>query len=299
MINLPAYFWAARPRKGAYEHVEVEGDFNKPIVSYYLWNHKILEWDVRNNTFMFNNCGYATHTTHSRLSDVLAYRDSYTNDRSFPMLRGLQFDIVYSKGRYIMNIGGQKMPYELGKKVFLDGRALNAYGKQFDKYAREQEATVKRLSTLRMNAFKERYDFAELEDMGLKITEHTPDYRDSIQIQPPADQRGWRRGPISVPIAIFRNDDGSYRMEKFTGDEYRYSIVERGFDTRGSVIYKVIVRTMGYSKWNIERVALFGKEYTGQWWLHFLPPLSWLWHIDACERWLLGIPKDAEILGIA
>jgi len=55
-----------------------------------------------------------------------------------------------------------------------------------------------------------------------------------------------------------------------------------------------ILRKNNYLR--IEDVVLIGKEYTGQWWMHHLPPFYANLSIQACERWIFNITKDDKII---
>ena len=60
---------------------------------------------------------------------------------------------------------------------------------------------------------------------------------------------------------------------------------------RGNVAKLLVI--IGDKIWDI---ALVGRDPTGQAWLAYLPFNYWLAGIDACERWVMNIPNDAEIV---
>ena len=60
---------------------------------------------------------------------------------------------------------------------------------------------------------------------------------------------------------------------------------------RGNVA-KLIVVVDG----KIWDIALVGRDPTGQAWIAHLPFNYWLAGIDACEKWIMNIPKDAKII---
>ncbi|MEM4058431.1 MAG: hypothetical protein QXZ12_06890 [Thermoplasmata archaeon] len=64
------------------------------------------------------------------------------------------------------------------------------------------------------------------------------------------------------------------------------------YDASGNHIFKIINT---FENVFID-VVLLGKEYTGQWWMHYLPPFYWNAKISTCERWILNIKKDDEII---
>ncbi|MEM5784837.1 MAG: hypothetical protein QXF15_03825, partial [Candidatus Aenigmatarchaeota archaeon] len=60
-------------------------------------------------------------------------------------------------------------------------------------------------------------------------------------------------------------------------------IKEKGYDMAGSIVWKAILLVPRYPY--IRQVFLLGKEYTGQWWLHTVPPEYWNKSLAECERW--------------
>lgn len=77
----------------------------------------------------------------------------------------------------------------------------------------------------------------------------------------------------------------------------KYALLGSGYDLAGSVVYKMCeYRVVSNIEVRIDGAYLFGKEYTGQVWMHRIPPMLWNASIDTCERWILNISKDDKVV---
>jgi hypothetical protein len=88
-------------------------------------------------------------------------------------------------------------------------------------------------------------------------------------------------------------------------EEKRYLIQEEGYDGHGSRIWKVVSlrqakpdNAIGGME-DVVSVCLIGKEYTGQWWMHYLPKFYATQSIAACERWILDTGREDELIAEA
>ncbi|MEM4067486.1 MAG: hypothetical protein QXV17_11595 [Candidatus Micrarchaeaceae archaeon] len=70
-------------------------------------------------------------------------------------------------------------------------------------------------------------------------------------------------------------------------------IKEKGYDMAGSVVFKCVLLVPRYPY--IRQVFLVGKEYTGQWWMHSVPPEYWKKSLAECERWVLNL-RDGDVV---
>ncbi|MEM4104697.1 MAG: hypothetical protein QXF80_06865, partial [Thermoplasmatales archaeon] len=87
---------------------------------------------------------------------------------------------------------------------------------------------------------------------------------------------------------LYKNKNNEYELKipSYKGN-YNFLVKDKSYDLSGSVIFKcLVVQGLG-----IEHVFLLGKEYTGQWWMHSLPPGYWNRSIASCERWLLEMRR--------
>ncbi|MEM4067483.1 MAG: hypothetical protein QXV17_11580 [Candidatus Micrarchaeaceae archaeon] len=74
-------------------------------------------------------------------------------------------------------------------------------------------------------------------------------------------------------------------------------VTEQGYDLAGSIIWKCVALDKDYPY--IRQVFLIGKEYTGYWWLHTVPPDYWDKSLAECERWLLNLGDDDVVVSEA
>ncbi|MEM3860799.1 MAG: hypothetical protein QW478_15625 [Candidatus Micrarchaeaceae archaeon] len=70
-------------------------------------------------------------------------------------------------------------------------------------------------------------------------------------------------------------------------------IKEKGYDLAGSIVWKAILLVPRYPY--IRQTFLVGKEYTGTWWLHTVPPEYCKKSLAECERWILNL-RDGDVV---
>ncbi|MEM3844092.1 hypothetical protein [Metallosphaera sp.] len=97
-----------------------------------------------------------------------------------------------------------------------------------------------------------------------------------------------------VLYASVTSSHGKYVLTLPENPLLKVIVKSKGYDLAGSVIFKVLIVNQNLSL--IHQLFLIGKEYTGQWWLHNLPPTYWNKSISQCERWLLELKKDDIIV---
>lgn len=133
------------------------------------------------------------------------------------------------------------------------------------------------------------FTVGQLESLGgLAISWGTFDHLPMVLHRPP------REGVYHA-----QGTPGKYTLNLMDADRFRYVIKEEAYDGHGSRIFKMVAidyrvvdnvqnerRTNGGFS-GMVFVALIGKEYTGQWWMHYLPPTHVNRSIAACERWIL------------
>lgn len=95
-------------------------------------------------------------------------------------------------------------------------------------------------------------------------------------------------------------DDDNYVLA--ISPKHKYNVQEEGFDGHGSHIWKIVsymMDTLHVPNTPVVSVFLIGKEYTGQWWMHYLPPFYANARIPSCERWILQANRDDVLISEA
>ncbi|MEM0099154.1 MAG: hypothetical protein QW745_06995 [Thermoplasmata archaeon] len=99
-----------------------------------------------------------------------------------------------------------------------------------------------------------------------------------------------------IQIRFFRSKPYKLVIPDSNKRKQKIIVKDMTYDLTGNVIFKIL--NIDYDlkdAYRIVDVALLGKE-GNNWWIHYLPPFYWNASIATCERWLLNIRKDDEII---
>ncbi|MEM3334403.1 MAG: hypothetical protein QW745_09485 [Thermoplasmata archaeon] len=97
-------------------------------------------------------------------------------------------------------------------------------------------------------------------------------------------------------ISFFRTKPYTLVIPDSKKRKQKIIVKDMAYDLSGNVIFKIL--NIDYDlkdAYRIVDVALLGKE-GNNWWIHYLPPFYWNASIASCERWLLNIGKNDEII---
>ncbi|MEM3844088.1 hypothetical protein [Metallosphaera sp.] len=155
-------------------------------------------------------------------------------------------------------------------KLFFDDATKNKEIAEKTK-ERYKEMEKNQYEKIKKRVGKGRYSAGDLEALGgLKVRAVN-----TVQFAGILRKKNWKNVRLRIP------KDG------------QIIIKEKGYDMAGSIVWKAILLVPRYPY--IRQVFLLGKEYTGQWWLHSVPPEYWKKSLAECERWVLNL-KDGDVV---
>ncbi|MEM0299090.1 MAG: hypothetical protein QXU79_04010 [Candidatus Micrarchaeaceae archaeon] len=255
-------------------------------------NKKItMEYNSNNNILIFNSKGFIKKNEREniikKINQILSFKNSKNKKimllSNYCALHGNTFTLCVSIFYFDKKYNWQKIDVESGimnftdlKKVFMINGSLKIYLNNFRKIKENRNEFYtyynEILNKLRNIYLRSKYSIGDvLACHGLRIL-----YNDSV----------W--------YASVYKDGEKYILSIPKSPYLRAVVKSKGYDLSGSLIFKVIIVSTEFAL--IHQVFLIGKEYTGQWWMHSLPPEYWNKSIAMCERWLLGLKKGDTIV---
>lgn len=318
MAGLADAFWEAKPRKegsaassryassrvGQYrDRITVDGD----IVTYLLWEHPIAQWNRANHTLKIDHCGWNTVTTRNRIDNILwgirtAYPEHTAEIGTYARGRHMYVEIADSRTLWAekRTVFGR---FHLKRNLWMDILHPEiTHANLFDPEVPEPYTRIKRTGKYKNFAKSiEKSEYGIFEDVMLELD--AKEGEETLFDSYTESGRNWGE----VPVWLNKHPDRllyELHVQRFAfGCTVEYVVQEKGYDLAGSTIFKVVAYNKHEDrkpeKMDLRGIFLIGKEYTGQWWLHYVPKEYWDASIEECEAWLLNIPEDEQIVKVA